>query len=87
MLYMVKKSSVLMVAVILLWGCAQPTNNTQKGAMYGTGVGTVVGAGLGQAIGGDTKSTLRMPDGIRREQFVQWAENKKIKYWSEIRAL
>jgi outer membrane protein OmpA-like peptidoglycan-associated protein len=58
MLYMVKKSSVLMVAVILLWGCAQPTNNTQKGAMYGTGVGTVVGAGLGQAIGGDTKSTL-----------------------------
>jgi outer membrane protein OmpA-like peptidoglycan-associated protein len=58
MLDMVKKSSVLMVAVIVLWGCAQPTNNTQKGAMYGTGIGTVVGAGLGQAAGGDTRSTL-----------------------------
>jgi outer membrane protein OmpA-like peptidoglycan-associated protein len=57
MLAYVKRISV-MVAVVMLWGCAQPANNTQKGAVYGTGIGAAVGAGLGQAIGGDTKSTL-----------------------------
>jgi outer membrane protein OmpA-like peptidoglycan-associated protein len=58
MLEQAKKLSVLLIATTMLWGCAQPTNNTQKGAMYGTGIGAAVGAGLGQAIGGDTKSTL-----------------------------
>ena len=58
MLQILKKSSVLMIAVMMLWGCAQPPTQTQKGAMYGTGIGAAVGAGLGQVIGGDTKSTL-----------------------------
>ncbi len=58
MLQILKKSSVLMIAVTMLWGCAQPPSQTQKGAMYGTGIGAAVGAGLGQVIGGDTKSTL-----------------------------
>jgi outer membrane protein OmpA-like peptidoglycan-associated protein len=51
-------SILMLVSTLLLWGCAQPTTQTQKGAMYGTGIGAAVGAGLGQVIGGDTKSTL-----------------------------
>ncbi len=35
-----------------------PENNTQKGALYGTGIGAALGAVAGQAIGGNTKSTL-----------------------------
>lgn len=58
MLQILKKSSVLMIAVTMLWGCAQPASQTQKGAMYGTGIGAALGAGLGQVIGGDTESTL-----------------------------
>ena len=58
MLRIVRKSSILMIAVMMLWGCAQPQTKTQQGAMYGTGIGAAVGAGLGQVIGGDTKSTL-----------------------------
>lgn len=58
MLQILKKSSVLMIAVTMLWGCAQPPSQTQKGAMYGTGIGAALGAGLGQVIGGDTESTL-----------------------------
>lgn len=54
----VKKISVLVLAVALLWGCAQPQTKTQQGALYGTGIGAAVGAGLGQVIGGNTKSTL-----------------------------
>lgn len=54
----VKGLAVLMVAVFVLWGCAAPTNKTQKGALYGTGIGAALGAGLGQAIGGDTQGTL-----------------------------
>lgn len=58
-MFVLKKMSILMlVSTLLLWGCAQPTTQTQKGAMYGTGIGAAVGAGLGQVIGGDTKSTL-----------------------------
>ena len=58
-MFVLKKLSVLLLAsTLLLWGCAQPTTQTQKGAMYGTGIGAAVGAGLGQVIGGNTKSTL-----------------------------
>jgi len=55
---MIKRMSILVLATLTLWGCAAPQNNTQKGALYGTGIGAAVGAGLGQAIGGDTKGTL-----------------------------
>ena len=55
---MIKRISVLALVAVTLWGCAAPQNNTQKGALYGTGIGAAVGAGLGQVIGGDTKSTL-----------------------------
>jgi len=55
---MVKRVSFLFLVAVTLWGCAAPANNTQKGALYGTGIGAAVGAGLGQVIGGDTKSTL-----------------------------
>ena len=55
---MIKRISILALVAVTLWGCAAPQNNTQKGAVYGTGIGAAVGAGLGQAIGGNTKSTL-----------------------------
>lgn len=55
---MIKRMSVLALVTVTLWGCAAPQNNTQKGALYGTGIGAAVGAGLGQAIGGNTESTL-----------------------------
>lgn len=55
---MIKRISILVLIAATLWGCAQPQNNTQKGALYGTGIGAAVGAGLGQVIGGDTKATL-----------------------------
>jgi len=55
---MIKRISILALAVVTLWGCAAPQNKTQQGAMYGTGIGAAVGAGLGQVIGGNTKSTL-----------------------------
>jgi len=58
MLKIATKVSVLVIAAMMLWGCAQPPSKTQKGAMYGTGIGAAVGAGLGQVIGGDTESTL-----------------------------
>jgi outer membrane protein OmpA-like peptidoglycan-associated protein len=54
----VKKISVLLIAAMMLWGCAEPQTKTQQGALYGTGIGAAVGAGLGQVIGGNTKSTL-----------------------------
>lgn len=58
-MFVLKKLSILvLVSTLLLWGCAQPMSQTQKGAAYGTGIGAAVGAGLGQAVGGDTKSTL-----------------------------
>lgn len=55
---MIKRISILALIAATLWGCAAPQNNTQKGALYGTGIGAAVGAGLGQAIGGNTESTL-----------------------------
>jgi outer membrane protein OmpA-like peptidoglycan-associated protein len=54
----IRRISILTLVAVTLWGCAQPQTKTQKGAMYGTGIGAAVGAGLGQVIGGDTKSTL-----------------------------
>lgn len=53
-----KKLLILALVTTMAWGCAQPTNRTQQGAMVGTGVGAAAGAGLGQAIGGDTEGTL-----------------------------
>lgn len=58
MLKIATKISVLLIASMMLWGCAQPQTKTTKGAMYGTGIGAALGAGLGQVIGGDTESTL-----------------------------
>ncbi|MGK2905409.1 MAG: OmpA family protein [Desulfuromonadales bacterium] len=58
MLKIATKVSVLLIASMMLWGCAQPQTKTTKGAMYGTGIGAALGAGLGQVIGGDTESTL-----------------------------
>jgi len=55
---LIRRISILTLVAVTLWGCAQPQTKTQKGAMYGTGIGAAVGAGLGQVIGGDTKSTL-----------------------------
>lgn len=54
----VKRISIVALIAVTCWGCAQPQNKTQQGAMYGTGIGAAVGAGLGQVIGGNTKSTL-----------------------------
>ena len=47
-----------MILTLVMLGCAQPQTKTQKGAIYGTGIGAAAGAGLGQAIGGDTEATL-----------------------------
>lgn len=58
MMIMIKRFSVLALVAVTLWGCAQPQTKTQKGALYGTGIGAALGAGLGQVVGGDTKSTL-----------------------------
>lgn len=46
------------VLSMIVSGCAQPQTQTQRGAVYGTGIGAAAGAGLGQAIGRDTESTL-----------------------------
>ncbi|MBN2429714.1 MAG: OmpA family protein [Deltaproteobacteria bacterium] len=48
----------LMIIALAMIGCAQPQNKTQKGALYGAGIGAAGGAVVGQAIGRDTKSTL-----------------------------
>src|SRR6056297_4141147 len=53
-----KKIFILALVAAMAWGCAQPQNKTQQGAMVGTGLGAAAGAGLGQAIGGDTEATL-----------------------------
>ena len=58
MMNILKRSPIVALAVVTLIGCAQPQTKTEKGALYGTGIGAAVGAGLGQAIGGDTKATL-----------------------------
>ena len=54
----IKRISILALVTMTFLGCAQPQTKTQKGALYGTGIGAAVGAGLGQAIGGDTEATL-----------------------------
>jgi len=53
-----KATAMVALCALAAAGCAQPMTTTQKGAVYGTGIGAAVGAGLGQAIGGDTKGTL-----------------------------
>ncbi|MCP3175989.1 MAG: OmpA family protein [Desulfuromonadales bacterium] len=53
-----KNICYLLVAGLVLAGCAQPQTRTTQGAMVGTGIGAAVGAGLGQVIGGDTEATL-----------------------------
>ncbi|MDH4008146.1 MAG: OmpA family protein [Desulfuromonadales bacterium] len=57
-MFTIKRISILALIAVTFWGCAEPQTKTQKGAIYGTGIGAAVGAGLGQAIGGDTESTL-----------------------------
>ncbi|MBE0598184.1 MAG: OmpA family protein [Desulfuromonadales bacterium] len=47
----------LVAGSLVVTGC-MPQTQTQKGAVYGTGLGAAAGAGLGQAIGRDTESTL-----------------------------
>jgi outer membrane protein OmpA-like peptidoglycan-associated protein len=54
-----KKNVVfLMILGLIMMGCAQPYSKTERGSVYGTGIGAAAGAGLGQAIGGDTEATL-----------------------------
>lgn len=43
---------------VLLSGCSQPMNRTQKGAGIGAAAGAITGALIGQAAGGDTEATL-----------------------------
>jgi len=57
-MFTIKRISILALIAVTFWGCAEQQTKTQKGAIYGTGIGAAVGAGLGQAIGGDTESTL-----------------------------
>jgi outer membrane protein OmpA-like peptidoglycan-associated protein len=52
-----RKLTVVIAAVVALAGCAE-MNQTQKGALIGSGSGALVGALAGQAIGRDTTSTL-----------------------------
>lgn len=52
------KMVYLLVAAVVMAGCAQPMSKTQKGAAVGTGVGAATGAVAGQVIGGDTEGTL-----------------------------
>lgn len=49
---------LLMIAALIVAGCAQPATRTQRGAAVGTGVGAATGAVAGQVIGGDTEGTL-----------------------------
>jgi len=50
---------ILSVLILpILFACAPPQNNTQKGAVYGTAIGAAAGAIVGQAIGHDTKATV-----------------------------
>ena len=48
----------VLLAALVLSGCAETTSNTQKGAGYGAAAGAVTGALIGQAVGGNTESTL-----------------------------
>lgn len=55
---MKSRVGILLVAAVLMFGCAAPQTKTGKGAAYGTAGGAAVGAILGQAIGGNTEGTL-----------------------------
>ena len=49
---------LIVVASVVVAGCAAPQNNQEKGTRYGAAGGAAAGALLGQAIGGNTKGTL-----------------------------
>ena len=54
-----KKISTLFIALtFMLFACAAPMSNTEKGTAAGVGIGAATGALLGQAIGRNTGSTL-----------------------------
>lgn len=53
-----KKLLTVICSLLLLSACAQPMNQTQKGAAIGTASGAAAGALIGQAAGKDSKSTL-----------------------------
>jgi outer membrane protein OmpA-like peptidoglycan-associated protein len=50
--------TIIIVASVVLAGCAAPQNKQEKGTRYGAAGGAAVGALLGQAIGGNTQATL-----------------------------
>jgi outer membrane protein OmpA-like peptidoglycan-associated protein len=49
--------TIIIVASVVLAGCAAPQNKQEKGTRYGAAGGAAVGALLGQAIGGNTQAT------------------------------
>lgn len=49
---------LIVLMVVVLSGCSQPMNRTQKGAGIGAATGAIAGALIGQAAGHDTRSTL-----------------------------
>ena len=53
-----RKILIIIIAALLLAGCATTGNNTEDGARKGLAIGAAAGAILGQVIGGDTKATL-----------------------------
>ena len=55
---MKKFLTIIIVASVVLAGCAAPQNKQEKGTRYGAAGGAAVGALLGQAIGGNTQATL-----------------------------
>ncbi len=55
---MKKVLSLLVVACVLVAGCAAPQNKQEQGTRTGVVAGAAVGALLGQVIGGDTGATL-----------------------------
>ena len=48
----------IMFVALMVSGCAEPMNRTQKGAGIGAATGAIAGALIGQAAGHDTKATL-----------------------------
>src|SRR6266704_1124528 len=42
---------VLLGLMVVLWGCSQPLNKREKGALVGGGLGAATGAIIGAAVG------------------------------------
>ena len=55
---MKRMTIALLLVTMMLAGCAEPMNRTQKGAGIGALAGAATGALVGQLAGGDTKATL-----------------------------